>query len=243
MGPGYDPDPTLLNTIHLTGDYLAAGSVYAGGVLQWFANELGQPEVRSGEESGRSAYALLDEAADAVPPGCEGLVMHAFLMGEKTPLWDPYARGAYIGLTPYHTRAHLYRAALEGVAFGLRAISDIIADHGVHVTDIVSTDGGGKSAVWRGIFADVFDARVHRVSSRSATQLGNAALAAFGVGLIPNLEVTREWRTIEATADPDPDRVAHYERLYHLYRGFYERSKGLYPELVAFGESEPGQPS
>ncbi len=238
VGPEYSLDARLVNTVHLTGDYLTAGSVYAGGILQWFRDEIGQPEVLRGEELGQSAYALLDEAAEAIPPGSEGLIMLAYLMGERTPLWDPYARGMYVGITPYHTRAHLYRATLEGIAFGLRNIVDIITELGVHVTDIVSVDGGGKSAVWRRIFADVFDARVHRYAGRSATQLGNVALAGVGAGVIPDLEVTRSWREIETSDEPDPARVAHYAELHRLYRRFYEGSRDLFPELARLGSAE-----
>jgi xylulokinase len=242
MGPvarGLAADSRLVNTVHLTGDGLVAGTIYAGGVLQWFRNTLGQPEVAAASEAGTSAYALLDEAAASVPPGAEGLLFLPYLMGERTPLWDPDARGMVVGLTPYHTRAHLYRAALEGVAFAMRTILDVIEDGGQSVTDIISVDGGGRSDVWRQIFADVLRARIHRRAGRSATLLGNVALAGVGVGAFPDLTVVKEWQEIVSVADPDPARSAHYLAMHTLHRRFYEQTKDLYPELVRLGRTAP----
>lgn len=239
MARGLRADARLVNTVHLTGDGLVSGTIYAGGVLQWFRNTLAQPEVTAAAEAGTSAYALLDAAADAVPPGAEGLLLLPYLMGERTPLWDPDARGMVVGLTPYHTRAHLYRAALEGVAFAMRNILDVIEEGGQPVTDIISVDGGGRSDVWRRIFADVLRARIHQRAGRSATLLGNVALAGVGVGALSDLSVVEGWQEITSIAEPDPARSAHYAALHGLHRRFYEQTKDLYPELVRLGQAAP----
>ena len=242
LGPtarGLTADSRLVNTVHLTGDGLVSGTTYAGGVLQWFRNTLGAPEVAAAAETGVSAYALLDEAAAAIAAGSEGLLLLPYLMGERTPLWDVDARGMVVGLTPYHTRAHLYRAALEGVAFAMRTILDVIEEGGQPVTDIISVDGGGRSDVWRAIFADVLRARIHRRAGRSATLLGNIALAGVGVGVFPDLSVVESWQEITSVAEPDPARSGYYAALHALHRRFYQQTMDLYPELVRLGQAAP----
>jgi xylulokinase len=235
MGKTVKPDPRLLNTLHVTGDYLTLGSIYAGGVLQWFRDQLGEPETLEGERTGRSAYGLLDERAAGIPPGAESLLLLPFLMGERTPIWDPYARGVYIGLTPYHTRAHMYRAALEGVAFGFRHMAEIIEQQGVHIDEIRAVNGGARSPLWRQIFADVLNARIDYCVGGAATLLGNAALAGVGTGLLSGFDAVRTRQVILETTRPRASAHEQYAKYYGLYRSIYLQLKEQFRELAEIG--------
>ena len=236
MGETIDPDPRLLNTVHATGDYLTLGSMYAGGVIQWFRAQLGEPEIAESARVGKSAYQLLDEKAAAVPAGADGLILLPYLMGERTPIWDPYARGLYIGLTPYHTRAHMYRAALEGVAHGFRHMAEIVEQGGVQIQEIVAVNGGARSALWRQIFADVLDARINHYVGGAATLLGGVILAGVGTGYFDGFGVSRTWQEIVEINDPDPTNHALYSRYYHIYRRIYENLKDEFRELCELGQ-------
>lgn len=137
------PDSRLLHTLHVTGGPLSFGGVMAGGNLNWFNHLLGtyDPHI----------YTILDGEASLLPPGAEGLVYLPYLMGERTPIWDPEARGAFIGLSSRHSRAHLYRAILEGVAFAFRQIAEILRASGASFEAVAALDGGARSALWRQI--------------------------------------------------------------------------------------------
>jgi len=236
VGETIDPDPRLLNTVHLTGDYLMLGSMYAGGVLQWFRDQLGELEIEKGKKVGRSSYQLLDEKAEGIPPGSEGLILLPYLMGERTPIWDPYARGVYIGLTPYHTRAHMYRAALEGVAFGFRHMAEIIEQQDVRILEVIAVNGGAKSSLWRQIFADVLNARIDYYVGGAATLLGDVALAGLGAGYFKDLSVVREWQEILESQAPDPSSHQLYAEYYDIYREMYEQLKDQFRKLVELGQ-------
>lgn len=236
MGKAIDPDPRLLNTVHATGDYLTLGSMYAGGVIQWFRDQLGRPEIAESEHVGRSAYQLLDEKAAMVQAGAEGLILLPYLMGERTPIWDPYARGLYIGLTPYHTRAHMYRAALEGVAYGFRHMSEIVEQGGVQIREVIAVNGGARSALWRQIFADVLNTRINHYVGGAATLLGDVILAGVGTGYFAGFGVSQAWQEIVETNDPDPAAHALYSRYYRLFRGIYEQLKDEFRELSQLGQ-------
>lgn len=237
IGEKIDPDPRLLNTVHVTGDYLTLGSIYAGGVLQWFRDQLGEPEIAEGESSDKSAYRLLDEKAGGVPPGAEGLILLPYLMGERTPIWDPYARGVYIGITPYHTRAHMYRAALEGVAFAFRHMVEIIEQQGVAIEEVIAVNGGARSPLWRQIFADILNARINYYVGGAATLLGDVTLAGIGAGFFPGFEVVNEWQEIVETQEPNSKLGDLYARYYALYRQIYLQLKEQFIELVELGKS------
>lgn len=236
------PDTRLVNTVHLTGDDLVSGTTYAGGVLQWFHAELGQVETAQAARDGRSVYAVLDDAAAAVPAGAEGVLMLPYLLGDRTPHWDPWARGAFFGLTPFHTRAHMYRAALEGVAFAMRTLLDVIEEGGQRVNELVSVDGGGSSDLWRQIFADVLRVPIRRTARRSSALLGAAVVAGVGVGLLPDLRVVEQWPRTGSLVEPDPARVARYRELHALHERLYVATTGLSADLAALA-TQPDRPA
>jgi len=218
-------DPRLLRTIHLTGEPLPFGGVLAGGNLAWFAGLFGAPQP--------GLFARLDEEAAAVAPGSEGLLYLPYLMGERTPIWDPFARGAFIGLSARHSRAHLYRAVLEGVAFAFRQIAEIASAGGKHtIGPAVAIDGGARSPLWRAILAAALGLPVAQGSPRSGTGLGSAFLAALGTGGVPSFASISAWTETLPFTEPDPDSRRAYDRLYPIYAGLYDRLKPDFHHLA-----------
>jgi xylulokinase len=194
---------------HLMGVMLSAA-----GSLRWYRDALA-PGVGFDE--------LVDEASDA-PAGSDGVLFLPYLTGERTPYPDPLARGAFVGLTVNHTRAHLTRAVLEGVAFGLRDSLELMRDAGIAPpTEIRATGGGIKSALWRRILADVLEASIVTTSTAEGAAQGAAILAAVGAGWFPTVEEACDAlvRIGEATGTSEPS----------AYADAYARYRELYPAL------------
>jgi len=196
---------------HLMGVMLSAA-----GSLRWYRDALA-PGVGFDE--------LVDEAS-RVPAGSDGLLFLPYLSGERTPHPDPLARGAFVGLTVNHSRAHLTRAVLEGVAFGLRDSLELMRAMGlVPSTEIRATGGGVKSSLWRQVLADVLEARIVTTSTAEGAAQGAATLAAVGGGWFPTVEeACRALVRIPEPTEPSPDAGA--------YAGAYRRYRELYPALA-----------
>jgi xylulokinase len=216
-------DPRLLNTIHVTGETLSLGAVMAGGAVGWFKTMLGidQPDL----------FSLLDAEASRTPPGAEGLVFLPYLMGERTPIWDPYARGVFIGLSTLHTRAHLYRAVLEGVAYAFRQMMEIISDTGAPIEEIIAINGGARSPLWRQIFADILGVPIRWRPTSGGTSLGAAFLAAQSRDNSLSMTDLSSW--LEPTQDtfPNTNSLHSYQSQYEIFCSLYSRLKDLFPKL------------
>ncbi len=185
----------------------------AAGSLQWHRDTLAP---------GISFDTLVDEAALA-PAGSEGLLFLPYLTGERTPYPDPLARAAWVGLTVRHTRGHMTRAVLEGVAFGLKDSLMLIKGAGLGSIDQVRAAGGGtRSPLWRQILADVLDVELVTVNTAEGGAFGAALLAGVGAGAWPDVEAAcRETVLITGSTQPIAENVGVYDRQYALYRGLY----------------------
>ena len=206
---------------HLMGVMLSAA-----GSLQWYRDQLAP---------GVSFDDLLAPAAE-VPPGSEGLFFLPYLTGERTPHPDPLARGAFVGLTVRHTHAHLTRAVLEGVAFGLADSFALVKDMGIaDVTQLRASGGGVKSALWRQILADVLGAELVTVNVTEGAAYGAALLAGVGVKVWPGVPAACD-ATVHVTSATRPDAGRHrvYAGLHALYRDLYPALK---PTFHAVGAS------
>jgi xylulokinase len=191
----------------------------AGLSLRWFRDQFG---------GGASYDGLMKEAA-AAPAGADGLLWAPYLMGERTPHLDPNARGALVGLTAQHTRAHVIRAILEGVAFSLRDTFTIFRELGVPVKSIRLGGGGARSPLWQQIQADIYGMTVDLVAAEEGAAYGAALLAGVGAGV---------WRSVEAgcgTAVHVAKRVEPIARNVELLNRRYEEYRKLYPALRGIG--------
>jgi len=208
--------------------YLMGVMLSAGLSLRWFKEEFGQLEESLSSLTGLDPYGLLDEEAEGVPPGAEGLLFLPYLGGERTPHRDSKARGVFFGISSSHEKPHFVRAILEGVTFGLRDSLELIKELGVEPKQIRATGGGAKSPLWRRIQADVFGQEVVATAVDEGPAFGAALLAGVGAGVYRDLEEAVEDAVSldESTmTEPDPERVAIYEEYYPLYRSLYKSLK------------------
>ncbi len=195
----------------------------AAGSLQWYRDTLA-PEM--------SFDSLLKEAEES-PAGSGGLQFLPYLSGERTPHPDPLARGAFIGLTVRHTRAHMTRAVLEGVAFGLKDSFTLIQNAGLGaITQVRASGGGTKSALWRQILASVLEAELATVNTTEAAAYGAALLAGVGAGAWPDVETACS-AIIQITGRlrPEPAQVEQYRRSYRVYRELYPALKASFEKM------------
>jgi xylulokinase len=196
----------------------------AAGSLRWhrdtFAPGIGYDE-------------LLQPAAN-IKPGSDGLFFLPYLTGERTPHPDPLARGAFIGLTVRHSFAHLTRAVLEGVSFGLRDSFELMKSAGLeHISQVRVTGGGARSPLWRQILADVFQAEIVTVNSVEGAAFGAALLAGTGTGVFRSVESACD-ATIQITGTTTPGKDQNvYETLYPLHRELYPLLKTTFRAVAA----------
>ena len=208
------------------GLYRLSGGMATSGVLtRWFRDNFASDEMHAEQQSGVSAYQLLGDAAATIPPGSEGLIVLPYFSGERTPIFDIQARGLILGLTMSHTRQHLYRGLLEGVAYGVRHHFDLMAEIGVVPRRLVAVGGGSRSQLWTQIVSDVTGQTLECVDQPIGPALADAFLAGYGIGLFRDFALLAErWVRIGRTVRPDPGATAIYHQYYHVYRRLYERT-------------------
>lgn len=195
----------------------------AAGSLQWYRDSLAP---------GMSFDDLLKEA-ESVSAGSDGLQFLPYLSGERTPYPDPLARGAFIGLTLRHGRAHMTRALLEGVSFGLKDSFTLIQNAGLGaITQVRASGGGTKGALWRQILASVLEAELVTVNTTEGAAYGAALLAGVGAGVWPDVfAACKACVKITGSTMPDPLQVDVYQKSYSLYRELYPALKSSFEKM------------
>jgi len=224
------------------GAYTLEVQIYRGyWMVSWFKREFGEREMRLAEARGVAPETLFDELVDRVPPGSEGLVLQPYWSpGVKIP--GPEARGAVIGFSDVHTRAHIYRAILEGLAYALReGLERIQARTKVPVVELRVAGGGAQSDAALQLTADIFGLPVVRPHVYDASGLGAAMDAAVGLGLHDNMDAAvRSMSHAGRRFDPDPANRSLYDGLYRkVYRELYGRLKPLYREIRSLTAQGP----
>ena len=202
-------------------------------MVSWFKQEFGFPELQQAEKQGVEPEVLLDELVAQVPPGSMGLMLQPYWSpGLKAP--GPEAKGAIIGFGDVHTRAHLYRAILEGLAYALREGKERMENRsGVPITELRVSGGGSQSNAAMQLTADIFGLPTARPHLYETSGLGAAIDAAVGLGLHPDFDTAvREMTRLGRVFEPDMGRNKLYSDLYHrVYRHLYKRLKPLYDEI------------
>ena len=208
-------------------------------MVSWFKKEFGHHEVRVAAERGIAPEVLFDELVNQVPPGSDGLVLQPYWTpGVRVP--GPEARGSIIGFSDVHTRAHVYRAILEGIAYALREATERSNKRtGIPITELRVSGGGSQSDAAMQLTADIFNLPASRPHTFETSGLGAAIDAAVGLGLHPDFETAvASMVRIKDTFQPNPQTHAIYEALYQrVYKRMYKQLKGLYHDMA--GMSRP----
>ena len=180
---------------------------------------------------------MADEAA-ASPPGSNGITWLPYMQGERTPHLDPQARAVLFGVSSASTRADVFRAVLEGVAYSLRDCLSIVREQGVMIEQVRLTGGGARSRLWRQIVADVLGIELVITDTTEGPALGAALMAAVGTGLYRSIEeACAATVRIDHRVEPDPDRVRSYDGSYEVYRALYPALRVSYAQAARLDEA------
>ncbi len=233
--PYFDPLMRTFNWVHLDRNlYTPCGTMQAAGFsYAWFRDALCGEERYAGGIAGISAYKLLDKLVEKTPPGANGVLFLPYLLGERSPLWDHNARGAFVGLSASSGKAEMARAVLEGVGFNLKHIIDILEQYEA-IKDVIMIGGGTKGDAWLQILANIWQKPllVPRYLEE-ATSMGAAICAGVGIGVFDGFTAAEALNRPIRVIEPDRKLAGDYARVYAVFREAYERLKPVYQSLSA----------
>lgn len=217
----------LLNDLWVIG-----GAENSGGlVVEWFQSMF-QNDI-SGEQ-----YSETMKLAAQVPPGCDGLIFLPYILGERAPIWDAQARGAFIGLDSQHTRAHLARAVLEGTIYALFSIFQVLNENAGPSTEIRASGGYVRSDLWLQIQADMFGQPISVMEKYEGSALGAAILGLYALGKLADLQNFAKQLKIKKMISPLPRQAATYRKIIPIYALAYQQLKVIFPHLATLRENK-----
>ncbi len=226
-------DERMILSYHVVPDrwLLQGGSVGGGGVMRWLEQEFGSFERIEGERLNKSSLDIFNEIADEVNPGSDGLIFLPYMSGERSPIWDPDAKGVYYGIDFGKTKGHFIRSAMEGVALSLRHNLEVAEEAGAYAGELRAVGGSANSYLWTQIKADVTGRKIVVPSSDTAATLGAAILAGVGVGIYGSFkEAVDKTVVVKREHLPNLNNKDIYDHNYKIYRQLYENLKDLMEE-------------
>lgn len=221
-------DKALILSNHVVPDlWLLQGGTIAGGAsLEWIASQIGDMEEHIEKETSISKFKQIDDMAQKVNAGCDGMIFLPYLQGERSPIWDIHAKGMFFGLSFSKTKSHFYRSVLEGVAFALKHNLDVAKKTGADVKELYSMGGAANSKLWTQIKADVTGKPIVITDTDTATTQGAAILAGVGIGLYKTFdEAVKKVTHVKRTHTPNMDIYDKYMKTYEIYLELYENLK------------------
>lgn len=229
-----DPKKPFWALNHIDPDkWIIAGEMETGGgALMWFRETLCQSESQQARSQGVSTYDLINEMVSQVEPGADKLLFAPWLSGERAPVLDHYARGAWVGLSMSHTKAHFARALMEGVAFHLRWIIEAMQRQNLEIGALNAIGGGSNSAPWTQIISDVTGRELKIVQNPlEAGAMGAALTVAVGLGVVPSVEAIDDLIEFRHSVHPNPAVQNRYDALYQQYRQMYTSLAPIFRDL------------
>jgi xylulokinase len=198
----------------------------AGGSFKWLRDTMFKDQKIEMERQGRDVYELMTQLAASAKPGSEGLAFLPYLNGERTPYPDPDATGVFFGITYRHGLPEICRSVMEGVTFSLRDTIEILKEYDLNVSEVRASGGGAKSALWRQMQADIYNATVLTTNLEEGPSAGAAIMAAVGSGAFASVqEACDSILKITSRTEPDPESVKIYDDYYQTYRSLYPALK------------------
>jgi xylulokinase len=205
--------------------YTMGVTLAAGYSLTWFK------DVFAKEESFENLLANVG----SVPIGANGLLFTPYIVGERTPHVDAEIRGSFIGMDGSHQLIHFARAVLEGITFSLNDSVEIFRENGKNIDTVISIGGGAKNEAWLQMQADIFNAKIVKLSSEQGPGMGAAMLAAYGCGWFASLQdCAKEFLREEKVYEPIQEHVEAYRGLYEIYKDIYPATTGLNKRLMNY---------
>ncbi len=212
---------------------IEGGQVSTGSILSWFKRNFAGDAVAEGRKRGVSVYQLLDAEASQIEPGSDGLIVLDYFQGNRTPHTDSLARGVVVGLSLQTSRAHVFRAIMEGIAYGMKDILDTFRRHEVTVSRIIACGGATRSELFMQIYSDVIGYPIATTRVAEASLLGSAVAAAVGASFYPTLRQAAEAMvTISGAYEPDQRQHEAYQFFVENYRETYQQLKHVMHDVV-----------
>lgn len=221
-------------TANSNNTYVVIPTTTTGGqVMRYMRDQFSQLEITAEKMTGVNAFDLLNYEAEKIPPCCEGLIVLPYLMGERTPLWDANARSVLFGLSLNHSKAHMVRGMMEGVAFALYHSYEILSKRLTNINyPIVMNEGGAKSKLWRQIITDVFAQPTVLLKNRAGAPYGDCLLAAKAVGAISDYSIAKERAEYIEPMEPNMHLHNIYMDYYSLFNSLYDNLKEQFVKLA-----------
>ncbi|SES75477.1 xylulokinase [Salinibacillus kushneri] len=231
--PIYDKEMRTFTFVHLDDcKYLPCGTMQAAGAsFQWMGDRIFRNEENHLEPN-ETIYDLMNREASTSQPGSNQLLFLPYMMGERSPWWNPKAKGAFIGLNIKHNRGDMVRAILEGITMNLRVILDTFRENGVRAKDMWVFGGGATSSLWRQMLADIYGVNI-RIPQLldEITSMGAAIAGGVGTGLIKDFSVSKKWVQQQHHYTPNQDNLEVYNKVYPLFVKSYKSLVPIYKEL------------
>ena len=229
-----DSENRILTTEHIIPDRWNISGLMSttGAVLRWFRDNFCIEELNEAKRSRLDIYTILADKASKAPVGSSGLVILPYFAGERSPIWDPSARGVIYGLTLSHTKNHLIRAIMESVAYSLRNVKELIGGLGGKVTEVRSVGGQSRSPLWNQIKADVLGVPVVSLRQESTESLGAAMIAGCGIKVFKSfIDASNRIVRVKQRFEPNQPNLGQYSSSYAIYKKLYPTLRELYREL------------
>ncbi|RDC65307.1 gluconokinase [Adhaeribacter pallidiroseus] len=232
--PATDSQERIFSYILTPEHYVLGGAVSNGAILlRWFRDQFGASETQLAHDLSADTYELLLQKAATIPAGSDGLLFLPYLLGERAPIWDADARGVYFGLNVTHTRAHMLRALLEGVLFGLYSVANALMQVTGPIDVIYANGGFAKGDFWVQMLSDMFNQEIRVTESVESSALGAAMMGMLALKIIPDFEGIEKLVPVARTYHPKPEHHATYQQLYEIYEGLYPKLKQDFAAITA----------
>ncbi|QDZ70678.1 gluconokinase [Pediococcus pentosaceus] len=240
--PVVDPRGRLFTYYLDDGKWVVGGPVNNGGIVfRWVRDQLFSPEKITAEQMQVNSYEILTDIASKIPAGADGLLFHPYLGGERAPIWDANARGSFFGLTRQHTRAHMVRAALEGIVYNLYMVMLMIEGVAGKPKSIQATGGFARSALWRQMLADIFEQDVNIPESFESSALGAVVIGMKSLGIVDDLSVVKDMVGVTNTHKPNQENFASYRELLPIWIRLTDELSGEYDSIAKFQRNHPNE--
>jgi len=215
------------------GSYLTIAGANSSGIsLKWFRDQFCEIEKIKARKKRTDTYKILDKLAKEIPPGCEGLIFLPYLSGERSPIFNPKARGIFAGINLKHTKAHFIRSILEGVALSIKDRINIHKELGLEIKKVILTGGGAESKLWRQIVTDMIETPTYIVEEENATCLGAAMLAVVGAEIYSDIkEACKNMGFLGNKSFPIESNSKVYQEEYTLYKMLYKSNINFFNQL------------